>query len=188
MRLNFFNNSWPLRPDICSCDLDFLAYLKFHQIKNKMIFHFGSGAHHILGRENCHDQPNEILAITASPEEHIAYIDLIINDANIARNYKVLFADIYTLSRTFLPSFDLVTLFHLHEFYEEGRNGYAQLNDMKLLELFLSKLNTGGLVFFYKGSDGFAQTRDDINTLVDRGVMSRQDEFKSLLIYRRRYE
>src|SRR6267142_2851575 len=103
MRLNFFDSSWPLRADICPCDVDFLEYLKLRQIKDKIIFHFGSGAHHILGRENHLDQPNEILAITASQGEYEDYISLIINNPMIACNYKVLFADIYTLSYRLLP-------------------------------------------------------------------------------------
>ena len=185
MKLNYYDDSWPLVD--YSPDPDFVGYLTSMNIKGKLIFHFGSGEHHLVGRDN-HERgnPNEILAITASREEYGAYIDFVINNPVAANNYKVLFGDVYTLSPRMLPSFDLVTLFHLCEFYDEqhddieGEPGaqqirlnssYSQLNDETLLALFLQKLNPGGKILFFKRSGGFVSKREPgaIVTFTDSG-------------------
>ena len=52
-------------------------------------------------------------------------MDLIIRNAEIAKDYKVLFAHIYTPNAALLPAFDFVTLFHLCEFYSPEKSAYA---------------------------------------------------------------
>src|SRR5262249_483779 len=131
-------------------------YIESRKLRNKVIFHFGTGEHHFLGKIN-HEcgNPNEIIGITACKEEHDAYVDFIVNNPAAANYYKVLYADIYTLSPRVLPMFDIVTLFHLCEYYDEQKSAYARLDDIGLLEMFISKLNPGGRLLFFKGSDGF---------------------------------
>jgi hypothetical protein len=151
MQLNYWKASWPLRVGICPCDVHFAEYLQANEVKDKIIFHFGTGEHHLLGKTNFEaGGPNEILAITASQKEYDRYVELIINNPLAAKTYKVIFGDIYTLTPHIIPNFDLVTLFHLCEFYDEEMSAYAQLNDTSLLALFLSKLNSGGQIFIYK--------------------------------------
>jgi hypothetical protein len=187
MQLNYWDWSWPLLDKICPCDLHFLEYLEAHKIKDKVIFHFGTGEHHILGKKSLElSGTNEILAITASPQEYKSYIEFIIAHPFAARTYKVIFGDIYTLTPRIIPDFDLVTLFHLCEFYDEKRSAYAQLNDSSLLELFLSKLNPGGRIFFYKESSHFVNARTIIEGFVKQGKMIQVDEYKTLIAYGRR--
>ncbi|MBV9999772.1 MAG: hypothetical protein JO015_11755 [Verrucomicrobia bacterium] len=186
IKLNYWNRSWPLLPFVCPCDVDFVSYLRTRQISKRAIFHFGSGAHHLLGRANLEAEgPNEVLAVTASPEEHSRYVDFIVANPAAARHYKVLFTDIYTLSEALLPMFDLVTLFHLHEFYDEKKQRYAHLNDRSLLGMFLRKLSEGGLVFFYKGSNGFNLTTRTLKEYIATQRLIFHEEYKSLVIYRR---
>jgi len=186
MQLNYWKNSWPLRVDWCPCDVHFLEYVRAHEVRDKVIFHFGTGEHHILGRSNLErDGPNEIFAITASRQEYERYIELVIDNPVAAKYYKVVFADIYTLTPRIIPSFDLVTLFHLCEFYDEEQSAYAQLDDSSLLALFFSKLNPGGRVLFYKGSFAFAKAQIIIEDFVNRGKMIKVDEHKTLFVYGR---
>src|SRR5262249_17297818 len=122
MKLNYYDNSWPLTLTNCPCDLDFVRYLEARQLAGNLIFHFGTGAHHLVGKNNYErGNPNEILAIPASGDEHQAYIDFVVNHPAAANHYKVLFADIYTLNARMLPRFDLVTLFHLCEYFDQQR-------------------------------------------------------------------
>ena len=186
MRLNYWNASWPLRVDICPCDMHFVEYLQAEGVQDKVIFHFGTGAHHILGKMNLEAAvPNEILAITASREEYDSYIEFIIANPLAAKTYKVIFGDIYTLTPRIIPNFDFVTLFHLCEFYDEGSFQYAGLDDFGLLDLFLAKLNRGGRVFFYKGSSHFARCQLIIDRFLDQAKMVQVDEYKALLVYGR---
>jgi hypothetical protein len=175
-----------LRVDICPCDIHFVEYLRANQVRDKVIFHFGTGEHHILGKTNLEaGVPNEILAMTASPEEYEKYIEFVIDNPLAAGGYKVIFGDVYTLTPRIVPGFDLVTLFHLCEFYDEGSAAYAELNDSSLLELFLSKLNPGGRIFFYTGSSHFARSQAIIESFVNEAKMVQVDEYKTLLAYGR---
>jgi len=184
LQLNYWPCSFPLKPEWCPCDVHFIEYLRDHQITNQVIFHFGTGEHHILGEYNLAlGEPNEILGITASRQEYAHYIDFIIHNPVGANYYKVIFADIYTLTPRILPQFDLVTLFHLCEFYDQEKSAYALLNDSSLLGLFLSKLHPGGRLFFYKGSAAFQKTQRIIEQYVGHKQMVQVDEYKTLLVY-----
>lgn len=188
MRLNLFNESWRL-VDYCPCDVHFAEYLDERRVRGKLIFHFGSGGHHLLGRENAAREPadrNEIFAVTASPEEHAEYVRLVSENGDLANSYKVLFTDVYTLSPRILPSFDLITLFHLCEYYDSERSAYARLDDAGLLHLCLSRLVAGGRLLFYTGSEGFHKTAPMLADLASRGEIERVDEFKSLVVYGKR--
>ena len=223
MKLNFYDNSWPLTLTNSPCDLHFVRWLEDKKIEGKLVFHFGTGEHHLIGKNNYErGGPNEIVAITASRGEHDAYVDFIIDNPAAANYYKVFFGDIYTLSPRMLPKFDVVTLFHLCEYYDERRydkepygkgtgdreqgtgNGkreigveseialnsaYARLNDVKLLELFLSKLNPGGTILFFTKSSAFgrhsAKAAKIVNDFAYRKRIVIEEEYESLLICRR---
>jgi hypothetical protein len=187
LELNYWGRSWPLRVRKCPCDLHFVEYLRQSNIGDRVIFHFGTGSHHIVGKTNAQAaRPNEILGITASRREYAKYIDYIIANPAAAKYYKVIFADIYTLTPRTLPRFDLVTLFHLGEFYDERRSAYAPLDDSTLLDLFIAKLNRGGRILFYKfsGLGGAEKTRRILERATEVRKLVKEGEFKSLLIYR----
>jgi SAM-dependent methyltransferase len=175
-----------LQVETCPCDVHFQEYLQAKGVEDKVIFHFGTGAHHVLGKNNGRaGRANEILGITASPAEYYAYVQYIIDNPSAALNYKVIFGDIYTLTPRIIPDFDLVTLFHLCEYYDERGSAYAPLNDSSLLALFLSKLKSGGRIFFYKKSSHFRQARAVIEEFVGRKQMTQVDEYETLVAYGR---
>ncbi|MDJ0676689.1 MAG: hypothetical protein QNJ36_15140 [Calothrix sp. MO_167.B42] len=177
-------SSWMLKPDSCSCDIQFVEYLKQFNIQGKSIVHFGTGEHHFIGLQNqTFDKPNEILGITASAPEHQSYVQLVLKNPELAKYYKVLFVDIYTLTANTLPNLDIVTLFHLCEFYVPERAPLIHQNDESLLELFLDKLNPGGKVFFYSGSNEWELAQPIIQAFEAEGKIKQIDEYKTLLIY-----
>ena len=67
-KMNFYDDTWDLRVEVCPCDVQFVDWLEKSRIHNSNIFHFGSGSHHIIGVRNAEgNSGNHILSITASP-------------------------------------------------------------------------------------------------------------------------
>lgn len=183
-RLGFVHYSWPLRPTMCPCDLDFCRYLEQSAFRGKSIFHFGTGGHHLVGMHNRRaGLMNDILGLTLSPREQARYVAAVIRDPELGRYYKVLFADIYSLSPACCPRFDLVTLFHLCEFSATNNIG-RRMTDRDVLNLFCSKLSPDGRVLFYPGSFGYARALPLIVEAVDAGRLRFEENFRSLSIYR----
>lgn len=202
MKLNYYRRDWSLYLKDCPCDLHFSQYLERKKISGKVIFHFGTGEHHLIGRSN-HERgnPNEILAVTLSRGEHDAYIDFIVTAPIAANYYRVLFGDIYTFSARMLPKFDIATLFHLCEYYDDREyrddqdyaefeasgdphlnSAYARLDDAGVVELFRSKLNPGGKLVFFKGSALWDEPSKIVETFIAEGKLIAEDEYETLLI------
>ncbi|HLP87077.1 MAG TPA: hypothetical protein VK184_00525 [Nostocaceae cyanobacterium] len=175
---------WKLQPELCPCDLELMEFLQNNQVENKTVFHFGTGIHHILGLEN-HKLavPNEVIGITASVPEYEEYMNLCLQNRGLNKFYKVVFADIYTLTARCLPMLDIVSLFHLGEFYMAEEAAFVHHDDESLVELFLSKLNPGGKVLFYKNSTGFGKAEKIIKSFEEQGKMRQVEEYKHLLVY-----
>ena len=186
IELSYYQEASFWKPDrvLCPCDFEFVEYLKRSQIEGQSIFHFGTGGHHIVGLENQKFTiPNEVIGITASAPEHRAYTQLVLKDRALAKYYKVLFVDIYTLTANTLPMFDIVTSFHLCEFYLSDNAPSVHQDDQSLLQLFLDKLNPGGKIVFYTGSWGWDQTQAILQVLESDGKIKQVDAYKTLLIY-----
>lgn len=184
-RLRYIAHSWPLRPDVCPCDVHLCDYLDERAIRRRTAFHFGTGGHHVVGRRNhAEGWGNEILGLTLSPSEHASYVRKIVREPALGRHYKVLFGDIYSLSPTALPAFDLVSLFHLCEF-GDPESGSRQRDDEGVLRMFCSLLNPGGLLLLYRGSFGFARAHALVTGAIADGLLSFVEDYKSLAIYRR---
>jgi SAM-dependent methyltransferase len=177
-------SAWVLDLEHCPCDLELMEYLKAEGIKGKSLFHFGTGVHHLVGLENqTLDRPNEILGITASALEHQSYAKAVVKDSTLAKYYKVLFSDIYLLTPNTVPMFDIVTLFHLCEFYLPENAAQLHQTDESLVQLFLDKLNPGGRILFYTGSLGFYQTAPILEAFVNAGKLTQVGKYKKLLVY-----
>jgi SAM-dependent methyltransferase len=175
---------WPLSEEECPCDIHFREYLASRDIGGKSIFHFGTGAHHFVGAgELGRGNPNYVLAVTASPEEHADYIDLIIQSPRLARFYKVIFTDIYTLDGASLPTFDIVTLFHLCEYWHPVKSAYAPLDDRKLLGLMIEKLKPGGQIIAYTRSRTWDKAQPLFDAAVDAKALRAAEPFKTLNVY-----
>jgi hypothetical protein len=177
--LNIYNRSWKLTSGV-ECDIHLAEYIKERNITNKTIFHFGTGEHHKFG-EMVRD--NLILGITASTKEYDAYMRKAIENPVLAKRYKVLFADIYTLNVALLPKFDIVTLFHLCE-YSRDDSDYGQMADRELLHMFLGKLNPDNLLCFFTKSNHYREAKVLIDECVREGTIEVLETYKSIMICR----
>src|SRR6476620_475332 len=178
------NSLWDLNPNTCPCDIELVEYLKKNSIENQVIFHFGTGSHHIVGLENQKlSKPNEVIGITASVREHQAYVNFSLKERGLMKYYKVIFGDIYTLSDRCLPLLDMVTLFHLCEFYLPEEATFVHHDDESLLELFLDKLNFGGKLFFFTKSSAWEKASSIVQSFEKKGRIEKVEEYKSLLVY-----
>ena len=107
--LHYWDQSWDLRIAECPCDMHFLEWLEEQKIRDKAIFHFGTGSHHIVGLKTAEDGSNNaVFGITASPAEYDAYVKMLIENPRLGHTYKAYFGDIYQLDRRLLPMFDIV--------------------------------------------------------------------------------
>jgi len=177
-------SSWGLQPHLCPCDLELIEYLQKYDIQDQTIFHFGTGSHHILGLENQKlAKPNEIIGITASIPEHEAYVEMCRKNRHLAKFYKVLCTDIYTLNDRSLPMLDVVALFHIGEFYLPEDAPFIHHNDESMVDLFLRKMNPNGKILFYTKSVGYSKAEEIIKSFTAQGKIQLVEEFKTLLVY-----
>ncbi len=182
VNLHTYNMAWQLHPG-CPCDVEFNQYISRKSISGKSIFHFGTGAHHVVGMAAA--GRNDVLGVTASVDEYKAFMDIIVKNPSISINYKCMFCDIYTLSENSIPCFDIVTLFHSGEYYSPELNSYAPLDDRSLIEFFIGKLKPDGIIVFYKKSNGFIKISLHLEDLIGVGFMEKYEEVGNLLIYRK---
>jgi hypothetical protein len=187
LKMNYWTDKWPLIVDVCPCDVHFNDWVAKQKLKNKTIYHFGSGTHHIVGIEQA-KRKNRTLCITASKEEYEAYVDLVTGNSEVARNYLCYFGDIYLTNPALLPELDVVTMFHLCEFFfpNTASKEYGGLTDAKLLDLFAAKIKKGGYMVFYKGSIGFDKAKPIIAKWAKKGPVKLAGEFKTLLVYKKK--
>jgi len=177
-------SSWKLQPHLCPCDIELIEYLQKYDVQDQTIFHFGTGAHHILGLENQKlPKPNEIIGITASIAEHKTYIQMCRKNRHLAKFYKVLCTDIYTLTERCLPMLDVVTLFHIGEFYLAEDAPFVHHNDESIVDLFLRKLNPNGKLLFYAKSFGYDRAEEIIKLFTEQGKIYQLEKYKTLLVY-----
>ncbi len=172
---------------MCPCDVHFVTWLEQQGVRDRTIFHFGTGEHHTVGIK-CHEagKGNAVFGITASPREHDFYEQLIIERPAVGHSYKVLFGDIYQLDARLLPDFDIVSLFHVGEFRTEKNDAYSALTDDQMVRLLVGKLKGPGMVLFYSGSYAFDVAERIANDLVAEGRLEPAGSFESLRLYRRR--
>jgi hypothetical protein len=187
MSLNALPYKWDLREDVCPCDIHFNEWVAVHRLRRKTIYHFGSGAHHVVGMTQA-ERKNQTLSITASDEEHQAYARLVADNPRLARHYICYFGDIYLTNPALLPDFDVVTLFHLCEFFysNTASKEYGGLTDRKVLDLFTDKTRKGGHILFYTKSMAFDRAKPMIERWERARPVRRVGEFKTLLVYEKR--
>ena len=185
--LNIANYFYPLKIDECPADHHFVTWLEANEVHGKTIFHFGTGGHHHVGIVNAErNWRNSVMGITASPQENQAYVDMVIERPAIAAKYKVFFGDIYQLDAPQLPEFDVVTLFHLCEFYNEKNAGYGAMNDTDLALMLVDKMKPGGFLLFYTGSFAFDKAAPIAKSLPALRPIEEFGRHDTLLIYRKK--
>ncbi|MDC0669468.1 hypothetical protein [Nannocystis radixulma] len=188
-KMNYWAREWKLREDICPCDVHFNQWIADRDLRDKTIYHFGTGSHHVVGREQASNGSNNaVFAITASKEEYQTYIDLVTNDSRIGSRYVVYFGDIYLTNPRLLPEFDVVTMFHLREYFHPSTSSeaYGGFTDRGALDVFTARIRSEGHILFYTGSVGFELATPIIAEWEQANPVERVGEFKTLLIYRKK--
>lgn len=184
--LNIWDANWGLELALCPCDQHFVELLAERAIENSVIYHFGSGGHHLVGVECMKaGKGNVVISITAAPQEHKEYEKLLIEQPQLAHHYICYFSDIYTFEGRLMPMFDIVTLFHLCEFRTEANDAYGAHSDWEVLRRLCAQTRAGGLVCFYNGSNGWDQTAPLVEQAVAKGLVVADGVYKTLPIYRR---
>ncbi len=184
--LHFWDASWPLIVDKCPCDVHFIEWLEQQKIAGAAIFHFGTGEHHVIARRFAETKSdNRLFGVTASKNEYQTYIDMAVADPEFARRCNVVFCDIYLLDRKLLPVFDVVTLFHLGEFWNEKNAAYGAMTDLQLTELMLDRMAAGGRLLVYTGSYAFDKAEAVVDALEAEKRLVREPDFKTLRVYRK---
>jgi hypothetical protein len=191
-KLAFWDDSWDLREKDCPCDVHFIEWLDENRITDATIYHFGTGGHHHVGVEcAAPHRRNNVLGITAAPQEYQKYVELAIARPEVLRHYNAIFGDIYLLNGKLLPTFDVVTLFHLCEFRGEKTESYGGLTDLQVTNLLTDKTRPGGHILFFTTSfafdwEGPMSAKRVIAQWEKERDVERVGTFKSLLVYRKR--
>ena len=184
--LNIWDANWGLELELCPCDLHFVELLADRKIENSVIYHFGSGGHHLVGVECMKaGKGNVVMSITAAPPEHKEYEKLIIREPKLAHHYICYFSDIYTFEGRLMPVFDVTSVFHLCEFRSDAQDAYGGHTDWDVLRRLCKQTRAGGLVVFYAGSDGWKRSEPHVARAVAEGFIEADGQFKTLPIYRR---
>ena len=189
LKMNYWTDKWDLHEDVCPCDVHFNQWVEEQKLRNKSIYHFGTGTHHVVGVKQAENgSGNVVFAITASKEEYEAYIDLVTERAQVTKSYLAYFGDIYLTNPRLLPEFDAVTMFHLCEFFfpNTASAEYGGLTDRKVLDLFTDKTRPGGHILFYTRSMAFDKAKPIIAEWEKEKAVERVGEFKTLLVYRKK--
>jgi hypothetical protein len=189
LKMNYWTDKWDLLVDVCPCDVHFNDWVKHKKLKKKLIYHFGTGTHHVIGVEQATNKSgNSVFAITASKEEYESYVTLSTEKAQVSKNYLAYFGDIYLSNPRLLPEFDVVTMFHLCEFFfpNTASKEYGGLTDPKLLDLFTAKTKKGGYILFYMRSIGYGKAEPIIKKWEKKGHVKRVGEFKTLLVFQKK--
>lgn len=186
MSLAIYDDVWDLDLAVCPCDQHLLDWIAATDLRGARIFHFGTGNHHLVGIRSAENgRGNAVLGITAAPREHESYVRLVVERPELGRSYKVLFGDVYQLEPRLLPELDVVTLFHLCEFWSERNAAYGAMTDRELAELLLGKLVPGGWLLLYTGSFAYDKAAAIADALEASGRLVSAGTFASLRLARK---
>jgi hypothetical protein len=169
------------------CDSQLIEWLDRERITDASIYHFGTGGHHHVGIECAKpERRSSVYGITLSPQEYQAYVQLVTERPEVLRYYNVVFANIYLLNPKLVPTFDVVTLFHLCEFRSSHTDSYGGLTDLAVANLLTDKARPGGHILFYTGSFAFEKAKPVIAQWEKERPVERVGEYKTLLVYRKK--
>ena len=186
LKMNYWTDKWDLHVNVCPCDVHFNEWVEARKLAAKIIYHFGTGTHHVVGIRQA-ELGNRVFGITASKEEYESYIALVTENARVAKSYLAYFGDIYLTNARLLPDVDVVTLFHLCEFFHENTTSadYGGITDRGLLDLLTDKTRAGGHILFYRGSNDYEKAKPIIAAWEREWKVERVEDFKTLLVYRK---
>jgi hypothetical protein len=183
---SFDTPKWDLHVEMCPVDVYFNEWIEQSRLKDQTIYHFGTGAHHIVGATQAANG-NRVFGITASKEEYERYIELVLKDKQVAANYVCYFGNVYLTNVRLLPMFDIVNLFHLCEFFPPKTNSQTgELDGRALLDAMTAQTKPGGHILFYSKSQDFHTAGPIIEAWAKAGLAERLPDYKTMLVYRKR--
>jgi len=183
-KLKIYDDNWMNRE---KCDIQIIEWLDQQRISDAAIYHFGTGGHHHVGLECAKpERRSSVFGITASPQEYENYVQLVTERPAVLRYYNVVFGDIYLLNAKLLPTFDVVTLFHLCEFRGPQTDAYGGMTDLAVANLLTDKTRPGGHILYYTGSFAFDKAKSVIAQWEKERPVERVGEYKSVLVYRKK--
>lgn len=184
-KLDLWRDPWPLDEAQCPCDVHFTRWLGEQGLRDQRIFHFGTGDHHHVGLQ-APGAGHSVIGITATEAEVSSYIKLVVENPDLGRHYKVLFSDIYQTNLGLLPSFDIVTLFHLGEFWSVNNAPFAAMDDRGLLAGMAAKVVPGGHIAFFTGSFAYDVAERLIPEVLPGLGFVEGEPSRSLRVFRRK--
>jgi hypothetical protein len=168
---------WPLQPDKCRCDEDFIEWLisKPKPLPTAGVFHMGPGLHHRVGIY-CAEEGTTCLSVTASNEEWRAFAKWRIENPN--SSYTCIEGNVNSM--VIRPAFSIMSLFHFGEMPDR----YGEI-DEKLLARLVLRVYKEGEVLFYTGSSAWDRASVAVAKVVEAGLLTLTDKYKALEIYTR---
>jgi hypothetical protein len=185
-KMNYWGMKWDMEFAVCPVDVHFNEWVEAQGFTGKTIYHFGTGTHHVVGIRQA-ELGNDVFAITASKEEYESYLALVTENARVAKSYLCYFGDIYLTNARLLPQFDMVTLFHLCEFFQENTAtaAYGGLTDRGVLDTLTERARAGGYILFYPGSTNYPDAAPIIAAWRKERAVEQVEDFKTLQIFRK---
>jgi len=188
LKMNLWDAKWDLDEAQCPCDIHFNQWIEGNEITGKVIYHFGTGRHHIVGlTQAANGSGNAVFGITASIVEYEAYIDLVNERPQISKSYLCYFGDIYLTNAQLLPQLDIATMFHAGEYIGDNTTSpnYGGVDDLGVARILLGRMRPGGHLLFFTGSFAFDKADALAKVLEREGQLARVEAFKSLLVCRK---
>ena len=185
LKMNYWTDKWDLDVDVCPCDSHFNDWAAKNKIKNKLIYHFGTGTHHVIGiKQATNKSNNAVLAITASKEEYDAYIQLSTEKAKVSKAYVAYFGDIYLINAPLLPEIDIATMFHAGEYIGANTTSleYGGVDDLGVARVLHERMRPGGHFLFFTGSFAFDKADALAKVLEGENKLARVGTFKTLMV------
>jgi len=186
LKMNYWTDKWDLHVNVCSCDVHFNEWTEANKFSGKTTYHFGTGTHHVGGLRQV-ERGNRVFGSTASKEEYESYVALVTENSRVAKSYLAYFGDIYLTNARLLPEFDVVTLFHLCEFFfpNTASAEYGGLTDRGVLDLMTERTRAGGHILFYRGSLNYEQAKPVIAAWAKERKVEPVADFKTLQVFRK---
>lgn len=164
------HDPWQWNPELCPADTHFIEWMHLQQ--GQTILHLGTGAHHRVGKALC--ARHSILGLTISGGEMQAYEDWAIINPELSQTYKVLFGDVFLTDFHLLPSFDIITLFHLGEIRSED---YDSLTLEQVIEGMVERVGDGTILTYTR-----SHVAADVTAVLEK-YMRLADTYKTLRVY-----
>lgn len=172
MKPQYDPEGWPWQPNLCPADQQLIEYLNDRNSEGKILFHMGTGLHHMVGIEATRLKM-PCIGLTVSSEEYA------VSAHYVSPFYQVMFGDINKLDPRLLPTLDYATLFHFGEMA-----GYFGEIDEDVLLGIIFRLKIYGKIIFYTGSSAWDRVLPVLTKFVDREKIILIEAHKDLWIYR----